>query len=202
MEGSFKILESLSHDMIYLSEIDASTSVACEIMKTFIDCYLIIKKNNQNRLQSTIDCNRLIQIEEALVLIIKLLVLYRGYSFKEKITLHQLYLFLRGFYLKELYNIKISLNSNSLMQNSIMNSYLKKNIFKQDLIKECRIYLSFIRLFNSFTSQCSNQLLSKIVCNMPHYELNPLNIIELLNSSLFNDFNLDLLILNEKVFFS
>ena len=88
------------------------------------------------------------------------------------------------------------------MQNSIMNSYLKKNIFKQDLIKECRIYLSFIRLFNSFTSQCSNQLLSKIVCNMPHYELNPLNIIELLNSSLFNDFNLDLLILNEKVFFS
>ena len=35
---------------------------------------------------------------------------------------------------------------------------------------------------------------------MPLYESNPLNVIELLNASLFNDFNLDLLILNEKVF--
>ena len=36
---------------------------------------------------------------------------------------------------------------------------------------------------------------------MSYYESNPLNIIELLNTSLFNDFNLNLLILNEKVYF-
>lgn len=55
---------------------------------------------------------------------IKLLVLYKGYNFKEKLILHQLYLFLRGFYLKELYNIKMSLNANNLSHNGIMNSYL------------------------------------------------------------------------------
>lgn len=128
--------------MVYLSEIDPSTSVACEIMKTFVDCYLIIKKNEINKYQSTIDCNKLVQIEEvfivlylilinklikflkALLLVIKLLVLYKGYNFKEKLILHQLYLFLRGFYLKELYNIKMSLNANNLSHNGIMNSYL------------------------------------------------------------------------------
>ena len=138
---------------------------------------------------------------KSLSLIMKLLVLYRGYSQKEKIALHQLYLFMRGIYLKELYTLKISLNSNSLVHNSIMNSYLKKNIFKQDLINECRLYLTFIHLFDSFAKgNTSCRLLSTIIKSMSFYESNPLNIIELLNdSSLLNDFNLEFLILNEKV---
>ena len=73
------------------------------------------------------------------------------------------------------------------------------NFFKQDLIKECRLYLSFIKLFNSISSRCSNEFISKIIKNMELYESNPLNRIELLNASLFNDFNLDQLILSEKV---
>jgi hypothetical protein len=74
----------------------------------------------------------------------------------------------------------------------------KKNFFKQDLIKECRLYLSFIKLFDSIANKYSNQLISTVINDMTYYESNPLNIIELLNASLFDDFNLDLLILNEK----
>lgn len=193
-----KILESITDDLIYLSETDPTTAVPCEIMKIFIQCYLI--KNIQGEsFHSTIDCNKLIQIEKALMHNIKLLCLYRGYSVREKLILYEMYLFLRAFYLKELYNIKLSLNSNSALHNSIMNSYLKKNIFKQDLIKECLLYLSFVQLFVSIESINSNSLLAKLFKNMTHYESNPLSAIELLNTSLFSDFKPGLLILNENV---
>lgn len=49
IESTLTLLESIGKDMVYLSEIDPSTAVACEIMKTFVDCYLIIKKNESNR---------------------------------------------------------------------------------------------------------------------------------------------------------
>lgn len=55
-------------------------------------------------------------------------------------------------------------------------------------------------MFDSISNNCTNQFIANIIENMPLYESNPLNVIELLNASLFNDFNLDLLILNEKVF--
>ena len=64
IESTLTLLESIGKDMVYLSDIDPSTSVACEIMKTFVDCYLIIKKAESDRYQSSIDCNKLIQIEE------------------------------------------------------------------------------------------------------------------------------------------
>ena len=67
LESTVSLLESIGKDMVYLSEINPSTSVACEIMKTFVDCYLIIKKNESNKYQSTIDCNKLIQIEEVIL---------------------------------------------------------------------------------------------------------------------------------------
>ncbi len=64
-ENSVKILESVREDILYLSELkDSSLSVACEIMKGFIDCYLIIKKKELNSSQSKIDNHKLIQIEE------------------------------------------------------------------------------------------------------------------------------------------
>ena len=56
----------------------------------------------------------------------------------------------------------------------------KKNFFKQDLIKECRLYLSFIKLFDSIANKYSNQLISTVINDMTYYESNPLNIIELL----------------------
>lgn len=130
---------------------------------------------------------------------IKLLVLYKGYSIHEKIILFKMYLFLRGYYLKEFYKIKVSLNSNTQLHNNIVNSYLKKNIFKQDLIKECYRYLSFIGFFDSVDSILGNKFLSNILTTMEECEKNPLSIIELLNSSLFTDFSLDLLILKEQV---
>ncbi len=66
IESTINLLESIGNNMIYLSEIDPGTSVACEIMKIFVDCYLIIKKNEMNKYQSTLDCNKLIQIEEVI----------------------------------------------------------------------------------------------------------------------------------------
>ena len=64
MESTLRILESLCRDMLYLSEIDANTAIACEIMKTYVVCFLIVKKNEISKCQSSIDCNKLIQIEE------------------------------------------------------------------------------------------------------------------------------------------
>lgn len=130
---------------------------------------------------------------------IKLILLYSGYSSNEKLILFKMYLFLRAFYLKELYNIKMTLNSNSLLRNSILNSYLKKSILKQDLIKECLFYLRFVNRFSSIANIQTNQLLAEIIKNMTHYETNPLSVIELLNTSLFSDFKLELLILSEQV---
>jgi len=195
-----KILDSLSNDMIYLSETDPTTSIACEIMKVFIECYMVKNEINYiNRFQSSIDCDRLIQIEKALMSNIKLLRLYRGYSTGEKLTLFKMYLFLRGYYLIELYNIKSSLNSNSVLRNSILNSYLKKSILKQDLVKECLLYLRFVGLFEGIEEIQSNKFLARIIENMSHYETNPLSLIELFNTSLFSDFKLDLLILGQEV---
>jgi len=198
--GMKKILDSLSNDMVYLSETDPTTSTACEIMKTFIECYMVkYEISYNNKFQSSIDCDRLIQIEKALMANIKLLLLYRGYSTSEKLILFKTYLFLRGYYLKEHYDIKSSMNSNSFLRNSIMNSYLMKSFFKQDLVKQCSLYLRFIRLFEGIEEIESNEFLAKIIDNMSYYETNPLSLIELLNSPLFSEFRLDLLILGEEV---
>lgn len=61
--GMRKILESVSNDMVYMSETDPDTSVACKIMKIFIECYML-KNTSESKYQSTIDCDKLIQIEK------------------------------------------------------------------------------------------------------------------------------------------
>ena len=58
-----KILESLGTDMEFLSHTDPDTAVACEIMKLFIECYFM-KNTSEKGYRSTIDCDKLIQIEK------------------------------------------------------------------------------------------------------------------------------------------
>jgi hypothetical protein len=67
-ENKIKTYESLSQDIKYLSEIDSSISVACEIMKGFVDCCLIIKKKELlNNFKEKTDSQKLIQIEEVVL---------------------------------------------------------------------------------------------------------------------------------------
>lgn len=67
-ENKIKTYELLSQDIKYLCEIDSSISVACEIMKDFVDCCLIIKRKesglNSFKEKCNTDTQRLIQIEE------------------------------------------------------------------------------------------------------------------------------------------
>lgn len=67
-ENKIKTFELLSQDIKYLCEIDSSIVVACEIMKGFVDCCLIIKKkeaaSNSFKEKTHTDTQRLIQIEE------------------------------------------------------------------------------------------------------------------------------------------
>jgi hypothetical protein len=63
-ENTIKIYESLSQDILYLSLTDSNISVACEIMKSFIDCCLVIKKKELHCFREKTDSQKLIQIEE------------------------------------------------------------------------------------------------------------------------------------------
>lgn len=60
-----KTLEFVCKDMEFLSQTDSDNSIACEIMKIFIECYMIkdTKRHENQQIQSTIDCDKLIQIE-------------------------------------------------------------------------------------------------------------------------------------------
>lgn len=60
-----KTLEFVCKDMEFLSQTDSDNSIACEIMKIFIECYMIkdTKRHDKQQIQSTIDCDKLIQIE-------------------------------------------------------------------------------------------------------------------------------------------
>ena len=61
-----KTLESVCKDMDFLSQTDSDNSIACEIMKIFIECYMIKNTAGKHNHQSTIDCDRLIQIENVM----------------------------------------------------------------------------------------------------------------------------------------
>ena len=123
-ENIIKIFESINQDISFLSELDSSLSVACEIMKQFMDCFLIAKKlAAKKNLKEKSDYHRLIQIEDALLTSIKLIVLYKGYSSKEKIILLKMYFYLRAMYLKEFFLKRTSLNTNNSF-NFNLNSYL------------------------------------------------------------------------------
>jgi integrator complex subunit 4 len=192
-ENSLKILESVRSDILYLSELnDSSLSVACEIMKGFIDCYLIIKRKELNtNSKIKIDNHKLIQIEEAIFKSIKLLMTFTGYSQKEKVILIQLYLFLRALYLKELCNRNSNYN---------INSYLKTNIAKQDLSKECRSYLSIIRAFEMLIKgEKLNPMTLQIIREIPFYELNELEFADKPEcATSLNNGELEILLLTEK----
>jgi hypothetical protein len=124
---SIQILKSHRNDIVYLSEINANMSVGCEIMKSFIDCYLTLKSitTNESSSVNNINSNRFIQVEKALNLNVQMIILFKGYTFREKIILLRVYFYLRAFYLKELYNIKLSYpNVNNQNYNNILQSYL------------------------------------------------------------------------------
>ncbi|RMZ93862.1 hypothetical protein BpHYR1_042712, partial [Brachionus plicatilis] len=93
------LLESFSHDLEHLSEIDltdegiGNISVICEIMKSYLDCYMTILKVSTESCSSGINTvangeklhnQKLIQIEQALLTSINLILLYKGYQKKEK----------------------------------------------------------------------------------------------------------------------
>lgn len=142
-ENKIKTYELLSKDIKYLCEIDSSISVACEIMKNFVDCCLIIKKKesvaNSFKEKTNTDTQRLIQIEEGLLISIRLILLFKGYNCQEKIVLFKLYLYLRALYLKELYTRKSLYNANSLL-NFYINSYLV--IILVDINHQLRVLIS------------------------------------------------------------
>jgi hypothetical protein len=123
-ENILKIFESINHDILYLSQLDSNLSIVCDIMKQFVDCYLAVKKlESRSNLKEKSDYSRLIQIEEALLTTIKLIVLYRGYNSKEKIILLKMYLHLRAIYLQEFFVKKVSFGINNSV-NFSLNSYL------------------------------------------------------------------------------
>lgn len=126
-ENKIKTYELLREDIKHLCMIDSSISVACEIMRDFVGCCLIIKKKeaglNSFKEKTNTDSQRLIQLEEGLIISIRLMLLFKGYSCQEKIILFKLYLYLRALYLKELYNRKSLFNANSFFNFNI-NSYL------------------------------------------------------------------------------
>jgi hypothetical protein len=138
-ENVLKIFEAINSDVLYLSQIDSSLAVACDIMKQFIDCYLVVKRLESSQSSSYSyssssggsssksgdkgDYVKLIQIEEALLNIIKLIVLYRGYSGRERVILLKMYLYLRALYLREFYLRKTSLNTNHNLSYNF-NTYL------------------------------------------------------------------------------
>jgi hypothetical protein len=66
------------------------------------------------------------------------------------------------------------------------------------LIQECRLFIHFIGIFSKIddNNNCSN-FLSSIIDNLSFYEKNPLNILDMINSSLKNNLKFDLLLLNE-----
>lgn len=139
-ETVLTIFESINSDILYLSRIDSSFSVACDIMKQFMECYLTVKKlESKWFMKNKSDYYRLIQIEQALVTSIKLIVLYRGFNSREKLTLLKMYLYLRALYLREFYQRKASTFANQSI-NYYLNSYLVNQTF---------LYLIFYSFLNN-----------------------------------------------------
>jgi hypothetical protein len=123
-ENILKIFESINRDVLYLSQLDSSLATVCDIMKQFVDCYLAVKKlESRSNLKEKSDYYRLIQIEEALLTTIKLIVLYKGYNHKERIVLLKMYLHLRAMYMHEFFVKKASFGVNNSV-NFNLSSYL------------------------------------------------------------------------------
>ena len=170
------LFESFSHDLEHLSEIDltddgiGNISVISEIMKSYLDCYMTILKTestesfipgintvaNSEKLHN----QKLIQIEQALLTSINLILLYKGYERKEKIIILKMYLYLRGLYLREFY-----LKKN--MFSSFLNSYLKLNLARKDFVKECRFYVSLIKYFDVLLDNNFKSMLHEVLKELP-----------------------------------
>ncbi|CAF0882956.1 unnamed protein product [Brachionus calyciflorus] len=192
-----KLYESFSNDLSHLSEMDLqegqqNISIICEIMKLYLECFLIVKKQNMkgesNESGDKIHYQRLIQIEQALLTSIRLILLYKGYHISEKVTILKMYLYLRALYLREFY-----LRKN--LFNSFLNSYLKLNINRKDFIKECRLYVSLLKYFENLLDSKYKCELYKIIHELP-IEL-PGSFKLLSNSGLNDANNLEILLLSE-----
>lgn len=169
------LFQSFSHDLEHLSQIDltdddiGNISVICEIMKSYLECFMTILKvsiesclpgvntvANGEKLHN----QKLIQIEQALLTSINLILLYKGYEKKEKIIILKMYLYLRGLYLREFY-----LKKN--MFSSFLNSYLKLNLARKDFVKECRLYVSLIKFFDSLLDTKFKKMLYEMLKELP-----------------------------------
>ncbi len=63
--NTLKIYQAIKQDIVYLSELDSNLSIACDIMKQFLDSYLKVKKlDSKTSLSEKSDLMNLIQIEE------------------------------------------------------------------------------------------------------------------------------------------
>ena len=118
-----------------------------------------------------------------------MLALYKGYSQEEKIKLYELNHYLRSLYLKQSQYLKKTLNVNSLNLNLTFEQSL---IFRRDLIKESKNYLNYLRKYKFYLKNLPKQF-----HDYDLYENNQLLLFDLLNSNVFNNLKLNLLILNQ-----
>jgi predicted nucleotidyltransferase len=117
----------------------------------------------------------------------KLLTLYKGYTQEEKINLYELNHYLRSLYLKQSQFLKKTLNTNNLNLN-----FEQSLILRRDLIKESKNYLCYLRKYRLYLKKLPSKF-----HDFDLYENNQLLLFDLLNSSLFNNIKVNLLILNQ-----
>lgn len=132
---------------------------------------------------------------KALLISTKLLSLYKGYTQSEKATLYELNHYLRSLHLKQLYNLKKILNTTIVQTTNTTNMSLtfeQTVLLRRDLIKESKNYLNYLKKFKFYLKN-----LPKKFHDYDSYENNQIMLFDLLNSSYFNNLNVNLLILNQ-----
>ena len=117
----------------------------------------------------------------------KLLTIYKGYTQEDKINLYELNHYLRSLYLKQSQFLKKTLNTNNLNLN-----FEQSLILRRDLIKESKNYLCYLRKYRLYLKNLPGKF-----HDFDLYENNQLLLFDLLNSSLFNNLKVNLLILNQ-----
>lgn len=174
-DSQIRLYQSISQNLDHLAQIEPSLMASSEIVSQFIKCLLIIKQQSNNE-------NSMNKIEEALTITKRLITCYQGYKQDELSTIIQLNNHLRVLFLKQLSLLKRNSNGHNY---SIENApYLRR-----DLVRECRIYLNFIKNYQRYLRNLPVKFFQ-----FDFYEQNPMALVDLLNSTYLND---NLLILND-----
>ena len=117
----------------------------------------------------------------------KLLTLFRGYSNEERTLLYILNFYLRALELKQVYTIKKNTNMNGFNSLTLEQS----NYLRKDLTKECKNFLNYLRRYQTYLAK---KLPAESFFKFEVFERNPLAIIDIINSPLFNELEIDLFI--------